>query len=649
MTITLDYLFQFTLFTVLVIILFYLPGYYFCTRLSPKLINQHSVFIVVGIVVWTVQAYLFGIIGFRSASLFYLLIIWYLLFKERLKLLRLNWEFQVNKTLLLVLIVGTVTQLFFIFPSGLKDAHGYWFFQINAFDGMYYLALAKKLITSIPPFEPGLSGELVVNYHYLSSLTIAEIAKWFPINELILHFQMIPILISVVRGLLIYQVTLAISKSKNAGIIATTFSFFATDLGFLTSALLLGNWSVEAIQPIDSAHLLLVNMPRAMAEVIFLSGFILFLKGFTEKNHRLIIFSEFILMSTIGFKVYVGIYAAIIIIISTLYLLKTSRRRLYLYAFAIITLLGALLYYPTNAGAGGLLWEPFAWPRHYFASTGLSNLNWHLKEQVFKAHNNFLRLYMLYFQETIIFLLTIFGLRLIGLIPIRKYFDLKNIRFTDNMGYFLLYISAIIFIFIGTFTLQVSGIYNVFNFYSTAAFSLVILTATVIDHYFKKNKLMLIIVLIVLLAVNLPRIYHDIRSYFTSMYSKQNEAYLVDNLELETFSYLDNNTTQDSVILVDPKLMYNHYSPYVEYFSNRATYLSNLFILEAHNQNIGDRLNKVDAIFSSGNMTEVREKIDNEKIDYIYLIKPTDGEDVSIGYQKEDVFFENSKTLVLKI
>ena len=241
-------------------------------------------------------------------------------------------------------------------------------------------------------------------------------------------------------------------------------------------------------------------------------------------------------------------------------------------------------------------------------------------------------------QELIIFLVTIFGVRIIGLIPFR----IKNIV----VKYTILFIPMVIFIFIGTMFLQEKGLYNTFNFLSMSALMLSLFTAHLISSIkLSKNQFALVFILLVLITI--PRPIADLGEQIETTFGKGEQAKLISNQEILGLNYLKNNTPDDSVIIADPENKRDYYSPYIEYFGQRPTFLSNLNILDSHQQPTEDRRKTVAEIFSSSGRNHLMQKLEENNIDYIYIKLPN-AKAASINYKNGDIVFKNREVMIVK-
>ncbi len=608
-------------------LVFYIPGRVVSSGFFPKLAESIYLSLGVGLSLWALQGYFFAILGLRNLTWAYLIVSTYLFLRLKKKINFSFSSFKSNKVLFLIIVSGVLIQNLAVFPSGLKNSLGIRFYDINAFDGIYHLTLSKNLVTSFPAQEPGFWGHSLINYHYFSNLVIADVARLFQLPVSLLQFQVFPLLLSALLGLLAYEVGRQFAGNKNAGKIFAFLVYFGSDFGYITSLVLLNNFSITSLQPIETSSLLFTNPPRAFAEVVLLSGLLLLLSFLRERKLPQFLISSLVLISTLGFKVYFGIFSAVLVAAVAFFDFVKSKNPKFLFTLVFPVLIAFLIYFPTNSGARGLFFAPFSWPRHYFASGALQALQWHLAEQVFWQHQNFPHLAILYLQYTAIFLFTILGTRVLGLFAFNHY---------------LIYIPTIIFLFLGIFFLQEVGIYNTFNFFSVAALTLSLLTADVITRRFQGKKLFLISVLLLLLTIPRPLI-----GAVGQAKSIGVGGYIITNEELAALNYLKENSPKSSVILVAPGDSLDYNSPYVECFSERATFLSNLDILESHNQPVNKRKEELKGLLSQAGKEKFFLMARQMGINYFYVKKDVQ-KSISYKFNENEIFFRNSEVVIIK-
>jgi len=202
---------------VLSLLIFYIPGQIFNYLFFPKLAKKIHISVGIGLALWALQSYCLNYLGFRWLSWFYVGVNLFLFLKLFKKIGFSIKGFRLDKLLFFIVIFGTLFQMMVIFPSGFKNAKGIWFYHINAFDGIYYLSLDNNLVKSFPPSEPGFAGEPVIHFNYFANLVIADMNRMFKLPLILLQFQALPLIFSIVFGLLAYDLGLIFSGKKYVG------------------------------------------------------------------------------------------------------------------------------------------------------------------------------------------------------------------------------------------------------------------------------------------------------------------------------------------------------------------------------------------------------------------------------------------------
>ena len=177
-------------------LIFYVPGSTLLSLFFPKFKQNISVSFGVGLAFWALASYFLASLGLRQLLWLYLGIFAFLYFKRRPKVPDIGEVIRKNKLLFLVIGLGVFFQVLSVAPSGIKDNGGIKFYHVNGYDGIYYLALDKNLVSTFPPDEPGFSGNKLINYHFFSNLVTSDVSRMFGLPAILLHFQALPLALS---------------------------------------------------------------------------------------------------------------------------------------------------------------------------------------------------------------------------------------------------------------------------------------------------------------------------------------------------------------------------------------------------------------------------------------------------------------------
>lgn len=621
------------------IVIFYIPGNIILHKFSRHLSSNLFLCFGVGIAVWALQSYFSGLIGIRWFPWFYILLCLLIFVRGKTNKVP-DLSFIHDHRLLIIVLLGSLLQLITVITSGVRTADGIWFFNVNLRDGIYYLTLANNLANRVPPFEPGFSGQQLINYHYLANLIISDVHRMFAISLIELQFFIFPLFLAVVLGFLVYIFGKIFTKFAVGGILSVIIFYFSSDFGYLITLILLGKASITELQVIDQPVFLFVNPQRAFAYILLLTGLILLNKSQKRRfNQKLFLFAGMVLALCIGFKIYVGIFAVLVYLTVALLNLVTGKQNVAFLAkvTAIIAFESASIFLPTNSHAGGLIWAPFAWPKHFIASTVLQNTRMHLKEIVYKDAHNLIHLAILYLQFSVIFFITNLSVKLTGFFVIL--FKKARTIFINSI-----LINTLVFIFIGLLFLQKSGLYETFNFFVIAAFTLTFLTAYVLTHVSEK----LAIVSFVLIMFTFPRTFIEASGQISQSFQKDRNAYLININEINAMEYIKKYSTDNSVILVLPPNYLDSQTPYVEFFSGRQTYLSGKEVLEAHSQNISARVKIVNQIINAEDYSQFIKLIKEAKINLVYIVK-TNPILTKFQFDSNTVLYQNAGVIVIRV
>jgi hypothetical protein len=261
------------------------------------------------------------------------------------------------------------------------------------------------------------------------------------------------------------------TSSKTAARWAVFFLYFSGDLNYVFMWLFHRVFSFSSVT-IDNGAIQFINMPQAFAKVLFLIGILTFTLWVRKKQFTAGLVTVLLFSVLVGFKVYFGIVAVLGFCFFLLVdgLVSWGRFRFSplrlpqviwqkRWHFGLVALLGItsmVIFVPVNRLAGGLLWDPFTWPKLMLGATQLDWNEWWLRLQVYQAAHNIRNLAVWYGLATTVFLLTIYSTRLIGFIPTPK-----SIRQLGWQVWVLLFPVTVLASFVGMNFIQVSGGHNI--------------------------------------------------------------------------------------------------------------------------------------------------------------------------------------------
>lgn len=600
-------------FIVASLLAFYIPGSFFVSKLKLDKFKEFILSIVVGIVLWGWQGFVLGYAELRLVSYLYIAVFFlFWLFKGRYRVFDISFRKirSIDSIVLILIILGVFAQSSAIWFTGLKISSGLYFCCGSVQDNVLFLAITDEISKRFPPFEPGMYGTTMQNYHYWGSLVISELVRVFKLPLISTSYQFMPILVSFLLGLsaMVFAQSLNIGKVFVRWLVF--FLYLGADFVWIIAGVFRGK-SFFDMSPLESGPQFLENLPRAFAVVALFAMMSLLLLWIKKKNLYIGILIAVICASLLGFKVYVGIFALCGFAALALYLFLKKEFKM-LIPIALAFTLSALVYLPVNNNAGGLFFTGLWRFENFVVQPGLNLQRLELARVIYAEHNNILRVIQYELIYIFLFVVSIFGTKLLGIFQSRKSLTI----FPIQLNLFL--IPAIIISFIaGSFFSQTSGGSNTFNF----LVSIFILGSiyTALACYYWAQKLpkaikYLIVVIIILLTV--PRSINQTYTNLKNIYSQK--GHIIGNQELEALNFLSRK--EPSFILTDPELKLDAQSPYISFLSGQKMYLSGIGDeLEAHGIDFSDRLEVRDAIFRSPNPGLVASLLVKNEIDYIYL------------------------------
>lgn len=654
-----------TLFYSLIFILssyfiYFVPGIILLKKLRIQLpaISQMVVSFTLGYVLIGIQGYVFGYLNVRFMTYAYVAIC--ILFSYRYRgwirdqLLSFLREIKkVDILSLLLLGVGIFVQIIQMIGTGVVTRDGMSFFRVHMQDGIYHLSLIQSIVRNFPPVEPGAAGLLVQNYHYWSDLIFAEQSRIFHIPVHNLFFQFFPFLFSLFTGLVVISLIRRWSVSKNVLRFALFFLFFGADTGYIAAFLIHRIFSFQ-YPVIDNGALQFLNMPHVAAKFVFLTSMLTLDYWLKEKEWKWGIVTTLFTAVLFGLKIYFALYAilglacvGVVVLVKSL--TKRGEKKFYyvillrqMTILGLVSAVGALaIYLPPNHGAGGLIYLPLEWPKLILSQDNLDWTTWRYKLAVAQLLHMRTKIILYDIQAILVTFLVIHGTRIFGFFTSRK--TIKSMGLEMSM---YCIVPTIVFTFLGLYTFQVSGGFNVFNFFAMSLTILSILTAFFVASTWDRGILGKFFVILIL-AITLPRIVFETQKIILS-YRDHTDVTYISNGEMLAMSNIDNKLPLNCVVATSPANGLDMKTPYVSYFTNRFTYMSGQNVLETHNQPTLDRLREYKSLFSSNNVQEIVSELRKKKVCALYLKK--DDESLSI-FEKSNlpVLYENDAARVIDL
>lgn len=598
---------NFFYFLVACFLAFYIPASLLLERNSLRLFQKIVIAIPLGMALWGIQGFVFGYTNLRFLSYVYLVIFFLIWLKTNLKnhfpTLRFP-KVKVDWLTTLLLAVGTILQVVVIFFNGIIYSKGMYFCCGAVSDLVLHMELTNSIVQRMPPYEYLMHGVVVHNYHYFGNLVIAELVRVFHLPLIPTIFQYFSILLSLFLGLLAIVIGQLLGASKSFTRWLLFFLYFGGDLIYVIQFAV--TRQIHLIQgPLENGVSYLNNPPRAFAIDVLFAALCLMILWVKKKDWFTGVLIALLLGTTIGFKVYVGIFAIAgfgVVVVYNLLLKKSLR-----VALIGILLVGVslLIYLPVNRSSGGLFFAGF-WRFEDFIiqpAMGLSHLE--LAREIYYAHHSWLRVLQYDLLFGFLYVFGIFGTKILGFFQNKK--SLSLVPFEVH----LLLLSGIFVSFLlGIFFLQKTGIGNEFNFIVSIYIIGSFYTALACSYWTQKCKKPVQIFLIVcIVLLTLPRIVYEESKTLQKLFAWEGNK--ISKRELNAMAYMREKTPKSSLVFVqDPQ--------YLSAVANRPIFVEGSGREDFHGV-IFSRAQVVRDVMKNPNPQVAYSALKKNNISYLYL------------------------------
>ncbi len=641
----------------MVIVSFYLPGSVVTAKLRLKSSSLYILFsFVIGMVLLAYQGYAFGYLHARWLTYFYFgvaVLLWYRdkSFHQNYLKAALEKIYKQDRKVIFCLLSGAVFQSLIMFGSGLRFPNGVEFFRTNTVDGVMHLSYIQSIARQFPPVEPGASGLMLTNYHYWSDLVMAEMVRVWLISPSIIFFQVLPIIISLLTGVATYLLIKAWGGSQKTAYWGVFFLYLAGDAAYVFMLFFQHHFGFYTPE-IDNGITQFLNMPHAFAKLVFLTSLLPFTFWTKTKKTSWGLLSIFLFASLTGFKIYYGIFVGVGLVTCTavqfvqailkrqsIWQLRTQMMLCFLFV-----MIAASIFLPANHGSGGLFFSPLEWPKIFLGKDYMNWNGWWLRLQVYETTRNYKYITLLDAAAIFICLVSVYGTRLIGVWPVKS---LREKLGTELLAFLI--VPSVLFVVLGLTTLQVSGAFNVFNFFVVSSIIFSIFAAFSLSQLQTSHSYLTKFVLIALIILTIPRVTNDFFEII-KMYQNNHSDYTVSADELAAFQYMRSKLPPEAIIQAHPSNYLDHQTPYVPYFADHNAYLSGVNMLVTHNQPIDDRSKELVQLFKTENPGTFAAELKARHIEYVYLQKKADERlFFQVPNEHFPVLFENNSTMVLGV
>lgn len=641
-------LFFLPIFILALILAWIIPGIIVLGNLfkEKSFLEKLTLATILGMVLWAYQAIIFGYLNLRFLSFVYILIfLIYWLYKTKIKKpksVQSKTNFSLakfiksNYLLLSIFILGIFGQLQQFFISGFLFKDGIKMFTSSSDDAFWHTALINQLSTNFPPFQPGLSGELVRNYHYVSNLIVADLIRVLHLPLMPTQYQYTYTLLALLIGLIAYTLGKSLGLSKRGLILIVFLQYFTSDIIYLVSYFAKKAF-VFTVHPLEDGTMFLENPPRAFASIVCLAIVVFLIEFLKKKNTHIGILLTLLAGVVIGLKVHHGFLILSGLGALTLYLLATRQWRLVIYPLLAVAI-SLLIYLPVNSKAGSPVFVLFDMPKMFIGQEKVGLIRLELARQIYEQHSNWLQVWRIYLMMLVIFLIAEFGIKNIAFIPLKKTIQ----KLTTPLAIFL-YGGITATLILGTFFIQPIAGADIFNFYLSASLFLGVITAVSLDRWLNsKNKLLISILIALILLMTIPRwIYKTttVTTYFTKTIP------IINSQELKAMKFVKTTVDKNAMILVFNLGQWDSMYPYVSAFTDRKMFLSGQVILGRHGIDIKKRQEIVQQLQNTNNKEEFEKTLREQGITHLYFYSEPKSSLKIPSIPGKKIFYNNAITI----
>ena len=512
---------------------------------------------------------------------------------------------------------------------------GLGFWGANGHDGIWHIALSESLgrgALSMPIF----AGGSLQNYHIGFDLILAFLHKITFIPTSALYFQIIPPILAILIGVLVYKFVFDWVKSDKAALLSTFFVYFGGSLGWIIGKGESAFWSQQGVST-------LINPPFALSLVLLLLGLILVRE--LEKKYTLakFILSIIIFGSLIEIKAYAGILGLGALLATGTYAFIFQKNANVLKVFLGSLIISLILYLPLNRNSASLLvFQPF-----WFLETlmGLiDRVGWtkfYSAMLTYKSGQIWLKGILAYGAAFAIFVLGNFGTRIIFLF---KKFKLDQI----NIFIYSIIAAGIV---IPMFFLQKGTPWNTIQFFYYSLFFSSILAGIVLSQI--KSKVVLLIAVLITIPTTILTL--------KDVYIPSRPPAMLPEGELNALTFLSKQPTGivlskpfDAIASKDaesnpPRPLYLYTSTaYVSAFSKHQTFLEDEINLDITGYNWEERRVEVENWYMERDLVLKHDFLIQNNIKYIYWIKDS-GAVLDTGKLSLSNIFENNLVILYRV
>ena len=561
-------------------------------------------------------------------------------------------RFSLDRKAIFVILLGTIIWFLTMAKSGLVYDFGMGFWGPNGHDGVWHISVIESLARG--SFEmPVFSGVPLTNYHIGFDLVVAFLHVVTRVSVVTLYFQVVPLILAFLIGLLTYKFVCLWKKSKTMAFWSTFFVYFGTGWGWLISFIRSGEIGGESMFWSQQAISTLINPPFAMSLVILLFGLIFLQKNKNPKNTKQYLLPILLFGILVQFKVYAGVLALGGLFVSGL--VKNNKHLLKIFLGALF--ISLLVFIPMNSGGANLLvWKPFwfletmmglsdrlGWDRFYSAMTN------------YKLGGNWPKEILAYTSAFLIFWFGNLGVRVIGVPNLFGW--IKNLKKNSWVEVFILSVISGGTL-IPMFILQKGTPWNTIQFFYYSLFFLAIVAGIAFTDFLEKAKkgFSRSFIVAIVLLLTLPAIPGTLRHYLPkrppamlSVSELEALSFLSGQPEGVVLTYPYNEIAAKEAEVNPPRPLYFYESTaYVSAFGKQPVYIEDEVNLNITGYDWPTRRESVTSFLETLEEVEAKRFLEENNISYIYWVGD---QRAKLGEEQLglELIFENKEVKIYKV
>lgn len=621
---------------------FYIPGRVVLGKFKLEhTYALHVIAVVVGITLWAWQGYLLGLLDLRFVSYLYLIVfLGIFIYQGYFRRFSFSWNIfkKVDLVVLLIATFGIAAQVLPYLHMGQKTDQGVIIKQYSV-DHVWHAGITLDLVKNFPPHEPGMSGIILIDYHYWFNLITADLVRVFHLPLVPTQFLGMYPLASLLLLFVGYYFARLIYDNKLFVRLFLFFLFFSGDASMWLILFMQQQLTLSLSSLINNGVRFVDTPAFAYSIIVGLTAFYLIFQEKKRLSKKMIVLAALLFGSLFEFKVYTAIVCMFGFAALAGYAFFKKRWDLII-CFVLASLSGAFVFFPNVSSSSGLFFLPFELPRDFITQRVLGFYDWELRWRIYQDHHNYIRIIQYGIYMSVVYLVVQFGIQLLGLFPWRR--SLQVLSAARALPLYTIIISGMILAF---FFYQTVGGANIWEFLLPAGFILSLFTALILTLLLKKTPMVVkVVVLSIVILFVIPRWGITVAEEFKNEYLSGFHG--ITNEEYTSYEYLKNNVTDDARVMV-----VNHQSPvilvsYIKMFSGVPLYLSGEGTRQQLTPEIQKRRDLVKSMQNgyTGNNSAI---LNSEKVKYLYYYGQAPQE--LMGKKGFTVVFRNREATIIRI